>query len=87
MSHIRSSYTDACSFYGRHTPRELAETYGTPLYVYNENILRQRCRELKGLSAHPGFGVNYSVKANANPSAQGGAPGRPVVIAMSPANS
>ncbi|CAI3227813.1 diaminopimelate decarboxylase [uncultured Desulfovibrio sp.] len=67
MSHIRSSYTDACSFYGRHTPRELAETYGTPLYVYNENILRQRCRELKGLSAHPGFGVNYSVKANANP--------------------
>ncbi|SDF29148.1 diaminopimelate decarboxylase [Desulfovibrio legallii] len=67
MSHIRSSYTDACAFYGRHTPRELAETYGTPLYVYNENILRQRCRELMGLSAHPGFGVNYSVKANANP--------------------
>lgn len=53
MSHIRSSYTDACSFYGRHTPRELAETYGTPLYVYNENILRQRCRELKGLPPIP----------------------------------
>lgn len=67
MSDIRSAYTDACSFYGRHTPRGLAEAWGTPLYVYNENILRQRCRELKSLSSHPGFGVNYSVKANANP--------------------
>lgn len=67
MSDIRSTYTDECNFYGRHTPRELAETYGTPLYVYSENVLRQRCRDLMGLSKHPGFGVNYSVKANASP--------------------
>lgn len=67
MSDIRSSYTDHLQFYGRHTPRELAETFGTPLYVYNENVLRQRCRELMGLSSLPGFGVNYSVKANSNP--------------------
>ena len=67
MSDIRSTYTDECNFYGRHTPRELAETFGTPLYVYNENVLRQRCRDLMGLSKHPGFGVNYSVKANATP--------------------
>ena len=67
MSDIRSSYTDHLQFYGRHTPRELAETFGTPLYVYNENVLRQRCRDLMGLSNHPGFGVNYSVKANSNP--------------------
>ena len=67
MSDIRSTYTDECNFYGRHTPRELAETFGTPLYVYNENVLRQRCRDLMGLSNHPGFGVNYSVKANASP--------------------
>ena len=67
MSDIRSTYTDECNFYGRHTPRELAETFGTPLYVYNENVLRQRCRDLMGLSEHPGFGVNYSVKANATP--------------------
>lgn len=33
MSDIRSAYTDSLHFYGRHTPRELAETYGTPLYV------------------------------------------------------
>ena len=67
MSDIRSTYTDECNFYGRHTPRELAETFGTPLYVYNENVLRQRCRDLMGLSKHPGFGVNYYVKANATP--------------------
>lgn len=67
MSDIRATYTDECNFYGRHTPRELAETFGTPLYVYNENVLRQRCRDLMNLSKHPGFGVNYSVKANANP--------------------
>lgn len=67
MSDIRSAYTDSLNFYGNHSPRELAETYGTPLYVYNENILRQRCRDLMTLSSQPGFGVNYSVKANANP--------------------
>ena len=67
MSDIRSAYTDSLHFYGGHTPRELAETYGTPLYVYNENVLRQRCRDLTALSDQPGFGVNYSIKANANP--------------------
>lgn len=67
MSHIRSSYTDDLQFYGPHSPGELAETYGTPLYVYNETMLRRRCRELMALSSHPGFGVNYSIKANANP--------------------
>ncbi|MBQ9406305.1 MAG: diaminopimelate decarboxylase [Desulfovibrio sp.] len=67
MSHTRSTYTDACAFYGHSSPRNLADAWGTPLYVYNENLLRQRCRELKGLSSHPGFNVNYSIKANANP--------------------
>ena len=31
MSDIRSAYTDSLNFYGKHSPRELAETYGTPL--------------------------------------------------------
>lgn len=68
MSDIRSAYTDDLRFYGDTTPRELADRFGTPLYVYNERILRARCRDLMGLSTQPGFGVNYSVKANANPS-------------------
>ena len=67
MSQIRSSYTDSINFYGGHSPLDLAQQFGTPLYVYNETVLRQRCRELKALSSLPGFGVNYSVKANTNP--------------------
>ena len=47
---------------------EMIETYGSPLYVYDETILRKRCNELKNLL--PGFNlkVNYSIKANSNPS-------------------
>lgn len=67
MPDIRSQYTDSLHFYGKHSPHDLAAMFGTPLYIYNESILRRACREMKGLSSHPGFGVNYSVKANANP--------------------
>lgn len=62
----RSRYTDSINFYGKTDPGALLKAFGSPLYVYNENVLRERCRTLKGLSAHPGFAVNYSVKANAN---------------------
>lgn len=67
MSNVRSVQTDKVNFFGNTTPRELAARYGTPLYVYNENVLRQRCRDLTGLSDLPGFHVNYSAKANTNP--------------------
>jgi len=67
MSAIHSSYTDALRFFGGNTPQQLVAVYGSPLYVYNENILRRSCRELLQLSTHPGFRVNYSAKANANP--------------------
>ena len=68
MSAIRSAYTDKLAFFGGSTPQRLLAVYGSPLYVYNENILRRSCREMLRLSAHPGFRVNYSAKANANPS-------------------
>ena len=45
---------------------ELAEEYGTPLYVYDENILRERCREMRGLLPGRNFRVSYSAKANSN---------------------
>ena len=54
------------NFFGTTTPRQLAEKYGTPLYVYNETVLRTRCRELKNLLPYPNFKVNYSAKANTN---------------------
>ncbi len=66
MANVRSTYTDSCNFFGNTSPEELAATYGTPLYVYNENILRTRCQELNALSSLEGFRVNYSAKANTN---------------------
>ncbi len=66
MANVRSTYTDSCKFFGNTSPEELAATYGTPLYVYNENILRTRCQELNALSSLEGFCVNYSAKANTN---------------------
>jgi len=66
MSNPRSNYSDSISFFGKTTPQELAERFGTPLYVYNENLLRKRCQELKALSDYSGYKVNYSAKANTN---------------------
>ncbi len=54
------------NFFGKQSPEELLKEYGSPLYVYNEDILRERCRELLALSNHPQFFVNYSAKANTN---------------------
>ncbi|GHU07258.1 diaminopimelate decarboxylase [Spirochaetia bacterium] len=46
--------------------RSLVAAFGSPLYVYDEAILRQRCRDIKALCTAPGFSVNYSAKANSN---------------------
>ena len=58
--------SEQTNFYQGHDPIELIKQYGSPLYVYNEKILRQRCREMKNLVKLPDFSVNYSVKANSN---------------------
>jgi diaminopimelate decarboxylase len=46
---------------------ELAEQYGTPLYVYDEAVLRERARAyLSGLESYPGASrAVYACKANA----------------------
>lgn len=54
------------NYYKGVTPVDLIKTYGSPLYVYSEEIFRARCRELKNLVTYPNFSVNYSVKANGN---------------------
>lgn len=64
MNKIYTKVTDAMDFWQGCDPVELAKTYGTPLYVTNEKILRQRCRDLKHLVTYPNFVVDYSAKAN-----------------------
>lgn len=63
---LNAQVSDAVNFYRGNDPAELVKEYGSPLYVYNESILRERCRELKALVDYPRFFVNYSVKANSS---------------------
>ncbi|MFW5812954.1 MAG: diaminopimelate decarboxylase [Fibrobacterota bacterium] len=65
-SHIHHIWTKDINFFGDNSPFSLLEKYGSPLYVYNEGILRTRCREIKNLLSYPRFGANYSAKANTN---------------------
>lgn len=66
MSKINTKVTDSVNFFQGHDPKKLIEEYGSPLYVYNERILRERCRDIKNLVSYPHFSVNYSTKANNN---------------------
>jgi len=52
--------------FGKADVFDLLKEYGSPLYVYDEEILRHRCRELMNLLRYPSFRVNYSAKANTN---------------------
>jgi diaminopimelate decarboxylase len=66
MNYIYSGFSREKNFFSRTNPFELIEKFGTPLYVYNENLIRERCGELKGLISYADFTVNYSPKANSN---------------------
>lgn len=66
MAKMNKAVTDSVNFFQGNDPKELIEKFGSPLYVYNERILRERCRELKNLVSYPHFSVNYSTKANSN---------------------
>jgi len=52
--------------FGKTDVHALLKEYGSPLYVYDEEILRARCREMRNLIKYPHFRVNYSAKANTN---------------------
>ncbi|PIT04475.1 hypothetical protein TSA1_29745 [Bradyrhizobium nitroreducens] len=43
--------------------RELAEKYHTPLYVFDENTIRGKCRELTSVITYPNFKIRYACKA------------------------
>lgn len=50
---------------GKVSTSELAKKFGTPLYVYDKNLIKERCRELK--RNLPGVILYYACKANTNP--------------------
>lgn len=43
--------------------RSLATKYHTPLYVFRESVIRERCRELKAAIEYPNTVVRYACKA------------------------
>lgn len=59
-------YTIQTNFYGNTSPDKLIEEFGSPLYVYNEEIFRQRCRDMANLIPIENFKSNFSIKANSN---------------------
>jgi diaminopimelate decarboxylase len=63
---MKGYYSEQTKFYGSASPDELLKEYGSPLYVYNESILRERCREMASFIAYPWFKSNFSIKANSS---------------------
>jgi len=46
---------------------EVSRTFGTPTYLYDEHLLRQKCRDLKQLFTGLPVRWLYAIKANDNP--------------------
>lgn len=66
MQKIHTSVTDNLDFFKGHSPYDLIEKYGSPLYVYNESIIRKRIKELKNMMSYKNVEIHYSAKANSN---------------------
>lgn len=66
MHTLHGSYTTETHFFGGNNVFDLIEQYGSPLYIYNESILRTRCQEMKQLVTYENFVPHYSIKANTN---------------------
>jgi len=60
------NYLNEVDFFGNKGPQQLTARYGSPLFVYSERLLRERCSEMKNLIRYPKFVANYSTKANSN---------------------
>ena len=46
---------------------DLARRYGTPLFVYDADLVRERCRDLYRFIPYAGLEVHYAMKANYQP--------------------
>ncbi len=60
------SYINSTDFFKGNNPETIVKEYGTPLYVYNEEIIRKHMRDVAGVITKYPYTANYSVKANTN---------------------
>ena len=61
-----NSYINETDFLKGNNPEDIAKTYGTPVYVYNEEILRSHMADVAKVVTKYPYTANYSVKANTN---------------------
>lgn len=66
MNTLHGTFTQETNFFKGNDVFDLIKQYGSPLYIYNEDILRARCKEMKNLVAYSNFVPHYSIKANTN---------------------
>lgn len=66
MHTLHGTFTTETNFYRGNDVYDLLKQYGSPLYIYNEEILRTRCKEMKHLVSYKNFVPHYSIKANTN---------------------
>lgn len=60
------SYINQVDFFKGNNPEDIVAEFGTPLYVYNEEIIRKHMDAVaKVITKYP-YTANYSVKANTN---------------------
>ena len=60
------SFVESSHFFGKENPELLAQKYDTPLYVYNEESLREHMRAVANVITKYPYRANYSMKANSN---------------------
>ena len=60
------SFIEKVDFFGGNDPEKLVAEFGTPLYVYNEDIIRKSMRTLKNIITKYPYTANFSMKANSN---------------------
>ncbi len=61
-----NSYINEVDFFKGNDVEELVNKYGTPLYVYNEDIIRDRMHKVAGVIKGYPYRANYSCKTNTN---------------------
>ena len=63
---MKTYFSENVDYYKDTNPKELLKEYGSPLYVYSEEIFRKSCREMVNLVDYDNFKVTYSIKANSS---------------------
>ena len=60
------SFINEADFFKGNNPETILEQYGSPVYVYNEKILRSRMQKVSKVITKYEYHANFSIKANTN---------------------